>query len=92
MIMVDDLRPEDTWPTVVFVEAYEPRLCVSDLTQDEKKLLWDHLRESHPAIAHELASIAKDPLVKELINGFGAGFCIQKKYTPEVLMAKLEDN
>lgn len=67
----------------------EVGLNISDLNQEEKKLLWDHLKSSHPAYANELKTLLSTEPLATLVLEFSASPFIEEKYVPKILRLKM---
>lgn len=64
-------------------------LDVGDLNLEEKKVLWDHLKNSHPEYASELKSLLSSQPFLSLIANFAAAPVVEEVYVPKSLRWKL---
>lgn len=67
----------------------EVGLKISDLNQEEKKLLWDHLKSSHPEYANELKTLLSTEPLATLVLEFAASPFIEEQYVPKMLRLKM---
>jgi hypothetical protein len=78
------------WPNPVPSGRYEPGLCVSKLSAQQKNSLWLHLKSQHPQKAMEITEIMSDPIVSSLIRTFDGSLVIEREFVPESLLTLLE--
>ncbi|CAM3121551.1 Magnesium transporter [Vibrio tubiashii] len=78
------------WPTPVPSGRYEPGLCVSKLSAQQKNSLWLHLKSQHPQKAMEITEIMNDPIVSSLMRTFDGSLVIEREFVPESLLSLLE--
>lgn len=74
----------DGWPVPVLSGRYVEHISPSSLSDEEKALLWDHLKSNHPVIARNLTAFAKDPIVQNIIETFDGAITIERKYLAEI--------
>jgi hypothetical protein len=74
----------DGWPVSVPSGRYVEHISPSLLSDEEKALLWDHLKSNHPVIARNLTAFAKDPIVQNIIEAFDGVITIEQKYLDEI--------
>lgn len=86
--MLKENKPN--WPTPVPSGRYEPGLCVSKLSAQQKNSLWLHLKSQHPQKAMEITEIMNDPIVSSLIRTFDGSLVIERVFVPESLLSLLE--
>jgi len=68
--------------------SYSPVIIVSNLSEEDKESLWEHLKDNHPLKARWLVSAMSDPFVKMIMGkkkGFSALLAIEIKYAPDHL-------
>ncbi len=68
--------------------SYSPVIIIALLSEGDKELLWEHLKEYHPQKARGLVSAMSDPFVKIIMDkekGLSALLAIELKYVPEHL-------
>lgn len=73
------------WPEACETRSYCPNISISALLPDQKRLLWQHLRNSFPEKAQSISQIMDDPIVLDLIEKFGAELLLEEEYVPNQL-------
>lgn len=73
------------WPDACEIGSYAPALSIATLLPDQRRLLWRHLKISHPDKAQSISAVMEDAAVLELMEKFGAELLLEEKYVPEQL-------
>lgn len=67
----------------------EVGLNIGDLNQEEKKLLWDHLKSSHQEYAKIFKTLLGSEPLATLVVEFSASSVIEEQYVPKLLCLKM---
>lgn len=78
------------WPTPVTGAKVTPSLSIGKLTHDQKRMLWEHLKQYHPNKATEIKCLMEDPNVRILIDTFGGSLLIENHIVPGNLKQLVE--
>lgn len=82
-MIVYEIRPEP-----IKTGTYKPSVNINTLSPDQKREVWEHLKEHHPEIALQVTELMKDQGVKKLMAEFDGGLLVEKKYLPQTFTYK----
>ena len=75
---------------IVGIGNHAPSVALNRLSDDEKRRLWIHLKQSHPEIAASLTAINTDPTFARLLATFDGEQILALSYFPSDLKAKFK--
>jgi len=85
-----------TWPVPVKSGKYEESIALGTLSQNQKHLLWGHLKSHHPEIAAYLTVMSGDEGFLRLMSEFDGDMVLEARYFPpelrESLVAGIKNN
>lgn len=73
------------WEQPIKSIKHVPALDIRYLTEKQKDILWQHLKNKHPSVATDIKMMMQDSIVQDLINMSGASLVIKGKYVPNKL-------
>ena len=77
------------WPESFPVAPDIKSINISALGREEKKLVWDHLKDKHPKKAGELQILMADPIFCSLMRDFGGEILLEVRYLSSGLRYQL---